>query len=336
MRDLVRTGEVINVVTSGGSAVPWRQRLAIAMILGLLAGCYTKATYEGLATPRDFIQVWHAARAMLAGDEPYRSVGPGRAYYFPYTLQYPLPAAVIVAPLAWLRSDVASVVFSALAGGVFAWALMQHGYAPLIGFFSAASMKAFYLVQWSPLFAAATVLAPIGLLLVAKPTLGAAVFAARPSWWPVIGAALFAGIAFAIEPMWVRNWLGAVAENRRHYAPAAPYRALIQIPGGLVALLCLIRWRRPEARLVAALACVPQNFSFYESLPLFLATRRWWEALVLTLSSWAALVWVADHLPVIPNPGVALDLMGRTVAIALYLPVTLMVLRRANDPVSEP
>jgi hypothetical protein len=86
---------------------------------------------------------------------------------------------------------------------------------------------------------------------------------------------------------------------------------------------------------VAALACVPRNFSFYESLPLFLATRRWWEALLLTLSRRAALVWVADHLPAIPNPGLALDLMGRADAIALCLSARLIVLRRDNDPVSE-
>jgi hypothetical protein len=60
--------------------------------------------------------------------------------------------------------------------------------------------------------------------------------------------------------------------------------------GGFVALLGLFRWRRPEARLLVALACVPQTMLLYEALPPFLIPRTIGEVVVLLVASVSAQV----------------------------------------------
>src|SRR6476619_7094140 len=116
--------------------VPTGQRAAVAVLCGLLAALVTIQKNLREPTPRDFEQVWFAARAILAGADPYAQIGPGLAFNWPFPLVYPLPAAVIATPLAPLSAQVATALFSALAGAAFAWALMEHGYGPLFGFFS--------------------------------------------------------------------------------------------------------------------------------------------------------------------------------------------------------
>jgi hypothetical protein len=163
-------------------------------------------------THRDFEQVWFAARALLSGAHPYSLVGPGLAFDWPFPLVYPLPAAVIAIPLAPFPALVATVLFSTLAGVTFSWALMEYGYGPLFGFFSMPVRAAFETVQWSPLLAASTVISPLAVLLVAKPTVGGALFLARHSRWAFLGAIQFGGAAFVIQPAWFADWLAAIAQ----------------------------------------------------------------------------------------------------------------------------
>ena len=51
--------------------------------------------------------------------------------------------------------------------------------------------------------------------------------------------------------------------------------------GGPLMLLALLRWRRPEARLLAALSCVPHTPELYESLYLFLVPASMWQGALL-------------------------------------------------------
>ena len=139
-------------------------------------------------------------------------IGPGRPFEWTAPFVYPLTAAVAALPLAPLSSTWAPIVFTAIACGCFAWALMEHGYAPLLGFLSAPVVFAAELAQWSPMLAAATVVTPLSILYVAKPTIGAAMFVARPSWWAVWGAIALATIAFALDPQWMSRWSQALLE----------------------------------------------------------------------------------------------------------------------------
>ena len=128
--------------------VPTRPRTGLAICCGLLAGMVTVQKNAREPTPRDFEPVWFAARALLGGTSPYRQVGPGLAFDWPFPLLYPLPAGVIGIPFAPLSVHTATVLFSMVGGAIFAWALMEHGYGPLFGFFSMPVRAAFESVQW--------------------------------------------------------------------------------------------------------------------------------------------------------------------------------------------
>lgn len=311
--------------------VPIRHRIPLAALCGLLAAFVTLQKNLQEPTHRDFEQVWFAARALLSGKNPYTQVGPGLAFEWPFPLVYPLPAAVIAIPFAPFPALVATVLFSALTGAAFAWALMEYGYGPLFGFFSMPVRAAFETVQWSPVLAASTVITPLAVLLIAKPTVGGAMFLARPNRWAFIGAILFGGTAFLIHPGWVTDWLAAIARYNAILAPTVPYRAPITFMAGPVALLCLLRWRRPEARLVAALACVPQTLVLYEAVPLMLVPRTFLQSAALVAMGYLGHVWVRLHLPPVHHEGLAYALVGQAMIWSLYLPCTLMVLRRRNE-----
>ena len=310
--------------------VPAATRAALALLCGVVAGFITYQKNVLEPTPRDFEQVWFAARSILAGVNPYPHVGPGLALDWPHPLLYPLPAGVIAIPLAPLPIGTATFLFSVLGGFALAWALMEYGYGPLFGFFSMPVRAAFEVVQWSPLLAAAAIVAPLGLLLVAKPTLGAAILFARPSRWAFIGAAVFGGIAFLVEPGWVQHWLDAIARNNVEWAPTVPYRAPITFIGGPLVMLALLRWRRPEARLVAALVCVPQTLVMYEAVPLFLVPRTLLQAAGLVALSHAGHFWVRTQLPPGYLESLNYSLVGQAMIWSLFLPCTVLVLRRAN------
>jgi hypothetical protein len=311
--------------------VPPRIRILLAAACGLLAALVTVQKNIREPSPRDFEQVWFAARALFRGANPYGEIGPGLAFNWPLPLVYPLPAAVIAVPMAPFPANWATVLFSSLAGAAFAWALMEYGYGPLFGFFSMPVRAAFETVQWSPLLAASTVLAPLGVLFVAKPTVGAAMFLARPSRWAVVGAVLFGGTAFLLQPGWVADWLVAIARLEEVLSPTVPYRAPITFVGGPLVLVCLLRWRRPEARLVAALACVPQTLVLYEAVPLLLVPRSFWQSTALVTLSYIGHAWVRVHLPAIHDDGASYQLVGQAMVWSLYLPSTLLVLRRSNE-----
>lgn len=311
--------------------VPFRRRIQISIALGLLAGVRAYLVSASSAKPRDFEQVWFAARSLLAHADPYALVGPGRALDFEFFLFYPLTAAVAALPLAPLSATAASVVFIIIGGGFFAWALMEHGYEPLLGYMGAGMVFAAEVVQWSPLFAAAMVLPPLGFFFAAKPTIGAAMFVARPSWWPVIGAVVLAGIAFALQPHWVDAWRGVLAVPRPVPGAAAPYLFPILLPGGILVFAALARWRRPEARLVVALACMPQTTLLYETVPLFLVPRTLRESIALVALSYVVPIWVGYAMQGSLEASVYVGTSGRAITLLLYLPATIMVLRRANE-----
>src|SRR5262245_26782799 len=73
--------------------------------------------------PSDLDHLWHAARAMLAGTNPYDVVGPGKAFDWEWSVFYPLPALLIVAPLTLLPVEAARFVFAVVAGGALGFAL---------------------------------------------------------------------------------------------------------------------------------------------------------------------------------------------------------------------
>jgi len=306
-----------------------RLRAWLALGAGLLSGIRAFLWISGEAKARDFDQVWFAARALLTGRNPYAEIGPGLQFDWPAPLFYPLTAAVAVLPLAAIGRSVAAVLFAAIASGAFVWAATRRTIAPAVVITSASAALAAEAVQWSPLLAAAYGIPWLGALLCAKPTIGLAIWIARPTRVAVIGALVLAGIALALLPSWPADWLEALRHTSLATAGGTPYFAPIKSAGGAFALLAILRWRRPEARLVLALACVPQTPLLYETVPLFLVPLSITEAGVLWLGSWLAALWLSAAGPFdsdLARFRVSVDAIGW----CLYFPAVIMLLRRPN------
>lgn len=206
-----------------------------------------------------------------------------------------------------------------------AWVLMRHGHGPLIGLLSASVMSVMDSVQWSPLFAAATVITPLGVVFAAKPTIGLAMFAARPSRWALVSGIAATVIAFFIQPQWAGEWRLALT-NR------VGISAFVLQPGGAIALLCLLRWRRPEARMLAVLVCVPMTPVLYECVPLLLIPRRWWEAMLLVVGSYVVALWMVRHpLTDLSSYARSMTSSAHVIALTLIPLATVLVLMRPNE-----
>ena len=288
------------------------------------------AVLAALATSRrsgtsDFIQVWAGARFFLQGYDPYTMVGPGRAFEWTFQLHYPLPAVLIGVPFAWLPLRVADAAFAAVGAGALAWMISgaPERRPQFLVFTSFAFLIAASTAQWSPLMTAAALTPALGWLLACKPTLGLAFLAAWPSGKSIVGAAAFGLITVAIWPWWVRSWLSVISTAHQILAP-------ITVAGGPLVLMALLKWRRPEARLLVALACIPHSPVVYEAVPLFLVVQRPWEGVVLAALS------VVVHLLQLRSENGAADYAAWTLARAewqvwlLYLPCLLFVMRRPN------
>jgi hypothetical protein len=153
---------------------------------------------------------------------------------------------------------------------------------------------------------------------VLKPNIGVAIFAWRPSWKNVMFAVLIFLVPTLIWPAWPRGWLISVRSSPAHHAPA--------LTGvGALALLSIFRWRRPEGRLLFVMSVVPHGLYFYDELPLWLVAQTHREAMLLVLTSW--LGWLAWN---IASPGPRVPDSAPWAVAALYLPATLMLLRRPN------
>lgn len=84
---------------------------------GLLAFAY----HERPGTAPDFIYPWTAARALLAGIDPYGALHGGMPHPFEAPLLYPMPAILVTIPFAFLPLPSASGVFMGLSALLLAY-----------------------------------------------------------------------------------------------------------------------------------------------------------------------------------------------------------------------
>lgn len=320
----------MTTLTAPTRAIPrtWDQRWpAVAVSAGLVAAAFTlwlAARFPG--TPRDFDQTWAAARALLSGGSPYLAIGPGRAFPWPWGYYYPLTAPVSVLPLAALGQVMARAVFVGGSVGLLVWAFRERRgvLGPML--LSAPFINALWNAQWSPLVTAAMLIPALGWLGAAKPTLGLALIAQsrtrRHAVLAVVGGLALAVCATVLWPGWIGAWLASVRSGPHFPPPAWRW-------GGVVLLLAAFRWRRPEARLLLALALTPQTAMWYEALPLFLIPRGWREATVLALTSQLAYLSTA-WLPIPADWAGMTTAVGRLLLVGCYLPALVLVLRRPD------
>src|SRR6185437_16831546 len=109
------------------------------------------------------------------------------------------------------------------------------------------------------------------------------------------------------------------------YAPVSRLDGL-----GYLLLLAGTRWRRPEARMLFAMALSPVTMLVYEPLLLYLIPRRMGESAVLSLLSWA--VWMSPIVLGLPHAKTDILAQSGDVIVALqYFPALTMVLQRPNQ-----
>lgn len=263
-----------------------------------------------------------AARALLGGGDPYVSVE-RRGMNFP--LFYPVSAIVAFIPFGALPLAVARAAWAGVGAALLFLAGRRYGRGLPAALLSAGTVSALLQGQWSPYLTAAVVWPWFAGIWAAKPTLGLALFAARPSWRALVTGAALVGVGWALVPEWVGEWRRALL--------ASQHVPLIFRPGGFVLLAALLRWRQPEGRLLAVLACVPQTTALYETVPLFLIPRTKWEGYGLAGLSYLAAFGGAVFVP--KTPGVSLEQMiaGRWpyVLVFMHLPALLILLRGASS-----
>jgi len=173
---------------------------------------------------------------------------------------------------------------------------------------------------------AAALMPPLSWLAAAKPTVGLASFAFRPNRLAIIGGVALLAVSFAVLPTWLGDWLTVL----RH-EPSHRYMPLLMLRGGPILLLAMLRWRTPEGRFIAVIACVPQVLTFYSAFPLMLAARTRFEALSLSIASvvaWAGFTWQLGDASFEATRPVY---MGNWILWCIALPALTMTLARPNE-----
>ena len=93
----------------------------VSIAIGIIAGI---VRLDSIPDGGDFS--WHlrAARNLIAGAEIYSdSIASDPYYYVPY----PLPAAFLALPFAWLRNNLAAAAFVGASAAIIVWCLIRAG-----------------------------------------------------------------------------------------------------------------------------------------------------------------------------------------------------------------
>lgn len=309
-----------------------RVRLVAALIIGALFGVYAYLVADRLMRPShasDFTYPWIAARALIHGQNPYDAIAtadvPWRHVFF-----YPLPAALVVLPLAPLSPHLAASLFIGIGCALLAFAVTRDGLWRLILFSSGPMAQVCYSMQWSPLLTASALLWPILGVVVAKPNLALPLLIFQTETRAIRAAAILGAclviVSLVIQPTWPIAWM----ETFRH-SEAGQYRVPLATPVGALLGLAALRWRRPDGRLLLAMACMPQNGFFYDQLPLLLIPSNRIEMVIAsTISGIAWIISRFTHIDVSGTTALSAAYLPY-VMFGLYLPALVIVLRRPNE-----
>lgn len=295
--------------------------MCVAIAVSVAVGAFAFVLIRRPHVTQDFEFYWRAVRLWVFGVDPY-TVGAGSLEWpLPDRLFYPLPALLVVWPLHTLSQPIAGGLFLAVPAGLLAWRLSRIALWPLLALATPSFVMAVVLGQWSPWLMLAILSPAFGVMLACKPTLGLACFAPFPSWRATLGVVGILLLSFILWPGWVVEWLDNLRSIQSHPAP------LFTPMGGLLALSAL-RWRRNDARLLPAFACVPQLLFFANQLPLMLVAHSRREAALLAIGGWIAVgFWFVRE----STKYGAVEFAAPYVLAGCYLPALWIVLRRPNE-----
>jgi hypothetical protein len=297
-----------------------RTRIILAIAVGIISAlaCYARLASRG-ELAADITFSWRAARLLLAGENPYQTIQPGEDYPFQTYFYYPLTSALAAIPFAPLPPYLAGAAFMGLSSAWLTYAITRDGWERLPMLINAPYVVAVAVAQWSPLLVAAALTPWLEWLLACKPNVGLAGFAYRPSWRGLLAMIVFAGLALLFVPSWPIDWLRVTRSLEGHPPP------IVVLPLGPLLALSVLRWRKPEGRLLLASAILPQFLFFYDQLPLWLIPRSLPANLIYTGISWAAyFAWRRAGLD--PLTGEILRQPGQYILALIYLPALLLVL----------
>ena len=326
-------GRVVSSRLSIGSPIQLSRAtaLVVATIVAVCAGIIAANAVQGELRP-DVDQIWYAARALLDGRNPYDVIGPGREFDYRWNLYYPLPAVLPFTLLAPFPVLVSRVLMAATACGLLAYGIARADARSLVVFFSRAFYVNAWYAQWTPLLVAMWYIPELAAFIAAKPSIGVANFPGIRDWRRarrgLIVAAALTAIAFLVQPTWLIDWKAAVDTNTH-------LRPWIAVPGGVLLLLALLRWRRWEAQLLVAFAIIPQTFHPLATLPLVLLPGS-----LLGKATVAALTylpnWVLVREPfgsrlATATPEEMFAMYGTIVLWTVLIPTLLFVLRLPNQ-----
>jgi hypothetical protein len=274
------------------------------------------------ATRQDFAFYYRAAQLWAAGVDPYTVPLRSALWPLPDPLFYPFPAVLVTWPVHWLPQPVAVALFVGVPAGMLAWRLSRDALWPLLLLASPSFVMAAILGQWSPWLVLGMLAPWAAWSFVCKPSLGLACLLARPSRDAIAACVVLGALSLFVFPTWPVGWLHALQRLDDGHGPP------ILRPGGVVLALALLRWRRADARLLLAFACVPQLLFFADQLPLLLIARERREAAFLLAAGWlAALLWYVRDA----GHEAAVWFAEPYVALGVYLPALYLVLRRPNE-----
>jgi hypothetical protein len=310
---------------------PTMRRIIIAVTIGLVSAvlCYQ---YQ-VAFARGGGDVsWPlcAGRALLAGTDPYACqvrmmtgvLGPTN----------PLTAALAMLPLVWMADPWAAAVFFGGSSALLAYGLTSNdAWWRLLVFLSFPYWNALQTVQWSPLLFAVALYPSLLPLTLVKPHIGAVIAITHLTRRRVAACIAFGLLSLVVDPTWPLRWLPQTST----YEGMVP---LLVLPGPLL-LLALTRWRDERARVVLAMAAVPQRL-WYDSFLLWLVPRTPRQMLLLAGLSWGSyfawyfvptfgLVW---HLTLVYLPVLAMVLWPKSLSSQLTPAVFGQRVGRASIP----
>ena len=297
------------------------RRIAIAGAIGAAAGLLAYAFLRRPGSGGDYFFVWSATRSLFAGQNPYHVIAVGAENPGNDVFLYPLPALLLIAPIAWLPLPISGGAFLGMSSALLAYVLLRDGYRRLPIFMGAPFLMAISLGQWSPLITAAALESSLGFVFAAKPNLGVAAWCYRPNVRAIVAGAVIVGISLAIVPTWPLDWYHNISGRPEKFSP-------IRTAVGPILLLSAIRWRRSEARLLIAMACVPQALFFYDQLILGLIPRTFRQSLIFSLASFVSLLAWFYRL----KPGELYVQKAAPYVLAIYFVALVMVLLPYSAP----
>ena len=287
-----------------------QRRIFVSFIIGIFSTIVFISLHSHYDVDKILIDMgWalNAARDLWAGRDPYRHE-PSM-----FLVPYPLTAAIIIFPLAFLPAIIGFAVLFGIVSTCLAYALTRDNqYWRLLIFVSPSYIMALKSIQWSPIFMLVLFFPAIAPVLLAKPTIALPI-AFSIKWTPLrlLTTALIGIIPFLLIPDWHWRWI----EQVKNYGGFIPLLSVL----GPIFLVVVLFFHEFRARIFFIMTLLPQHRFFYDQLFLWIIPKSYRQMLTLTTFSWAGFYYTLTNFKTLWVDEIYL-------LTTFYLPAFLMIL----------